>query len=46
MALITGIAFALVVLFIVLFVTHAARDLQSSPTFLRLRRRLHDQGSR
>jgi hypothetical protein len=41
MPLVTGMAFALLILFLVLFMTHAARDLQSSPTFHRLRRLLH-----
>jgi len=40
MPIITGIAFTLLILFVVLFMTHAARDLQSSPAFYRLRRRL------
>ena len=39
MPILTGLAFALFILFLVLLMTHAARDLQSSPTFYRLRRR-------
>ena len=35
MALVTGFASAVVVLFIVLLLTHAARDLQSSPIYHR-----------
>ena len=41
MPIVTGFAFALLILFVVLLMTHAARDLQSSPAFYRLRRRLH-----
>jgi len=40
MALVAGFAFALVVLFIALLFTHAARDLRSSPTYHRIWRRL------
>jgi hypothetical protein len=40
MALVTGFVSAVVVLFFVLLFTHAARDLQSSPIYHRLCRRL------
>jgi hypothetical protein len=40
MPVVAGIAFAFLILFMILFMTHAARDLQSSPLFYRLRRRL------
>ena len=36
MALITGFATVVVILFIVMLFTHAARDLQSSPTYHRI----------
>ncbi|WP_268926398.1 hypothetical protein [Mesorhizobium neociceri] len=40
MAIVTGFASAVVVLFVVLLFSHAARDLQSSPSYHRLCRRL------
>ena len=43
MALVVGLLFAVVILFVVLLLVGAARDLQSSPLFHRLCRRLNGE---
>lgn len=40
MSIVAGTAFALLIFLVILLMTHAARDLLSSPLFYRLRRRL------